>query len=93
MKAEQSNEDSTELAIWTDYLQSMGLAGGQIAGTTGTEKLHAMLMELSSFPVLTKQEKFNLVNLAEVKVTNSNVEGATLCDICLVVPTMSEWPE
>ena len=51
-----------------------------------------MLEELGSFPVLTEQERFNLVNLPEVEVAaGSNAEGATLCDICLVVPGLRDW--
>ena len=83
------DEDADE-ATWTNYLQSMGLAGSDLSDV---EKLRSMLMELSSFPVLTKYEKFSLVNLAEVEVTSTNtVEGATLCDICLAVPNLNEWP-
>ena len=74
----------------------MGLAGGQLAGTENTETIRAMLVELQSFPDLTKQEKFNLVNLPEVQIndeTRSTPQSATLCDICLAVPGVRDWTD
>ena len=53
-----------------------------------------MLSELTNFATLTKQEKFNLVNLPEVILASdaaSTPESSTLCDICLVVPGIREW--
>jgi len=52
-----------------------------------------MLSELASFPQLTKQDKFNLVNLGEVSIvgTRESAESTTLCDICLVVPSIRDW--
>ena len=53
-----------------------------------------MLNELSTFALLTKQEKFNLVNLPEVAIlSSSNAEAATLCDVCLTVPSIREWTD
>lgn len=52
-----------------------------------------MLSELASFPQLTKLEKFNLVNLGEVTIVGARetAESTTLCDICLVVPSIRDW--
>ena len=85
----------TSVNQWAEYLQQMGLAGGSLAGSHNTEHIRAMLTDLASFPALTKMEKLGLVNLAEVDLnadSNVSVEGATLCDICLVVPALRDWP-
>lgn len=85
----------TSVSQWAHYLEQMGLAGGSLAGSEDTQHIKAMLTDLASFPSLTKMEKLGLVNLAEVNLnadSNVSVEGATLCDICLVVPGLRDWP-
>mmetsp|Transcript_17938 Transcript_17938/g.24093 ORF Transcript_17938/g.24093 Transcript_17938/m.24093 type:complete len:131 (+) Transcript_17938:45-437(+) len=95
-KAIRGADESLEVSLgtWTEHLEQMGLAGGQIAGKVGTDKLRQMLAELESFSALTKQEKFNLVNLPEAETARGgSFERATLCDICLAVPSLREWTE
>ena len=64
-----------------------------MTGSADTETVRAMLGELCTFPALTKQDKLNLVNLPEItlSVSTSTPESATLCDICLVAPSIREW--
>ena len=95
---ESQSELEQSLEQWLQYLQAAGLAGGQVTGTEGTESIRAMLGELASFPALTRQEKFNLVNLPEVTIdaakgSSASADTAALCDICLVVPAIRDWNE
>ena len=96
-KAQPQADDELKnsLTQWTEYLEKTGLAGGQITGSIDTTVIAQMLGELASFPSLTKQEKFALVNLPEITVdpARSTPQSATLCDICLVVPTIREWAQ
>ena len=60
-----SEDQQANLNQWIEYLTETGLAGGAYNGQD-TEALRSMLQELGSFATLSKQEKFNLVNLPEV---------------------------
>ena len=74
------------------------MAAGEIAGNADTDSTADMIKDLNdNFPKLTKHEKFNLVNLPEEEAhAGQSKQSATLCDICLAVPSVKEtlpWEE
>ena len=88
----QEEDWGIQAQSWLDFLSQQGLAAGQIAGQTNTDVIAQMLEELNEgFPQLTKMDKFNLVNLPEAEaIIGQSAESATLCDICLAVPSVKE---